>query len=301
MTSPTWPAAATSEIEDAGIPTHVLDFGGPPDAPLLVFLHGFGGSALTWALLAPRLTSRFRVVVPHLQGHGRTPPGDVRGSMDAVLGQVSALLDRPGPTYLVGNSFGGVMALMAARRDAGRVSGVVVLDSPVPERPDWRLDPVLMAKRLLISIPGMSGLIFRRTTAMTPRAVVEEQVRAAGMDPDTLDADVMDESVALQAARHGDRASHDRQQQVLRSLLAEFERGRRFTTRAAEIRVPVLWLHGEADPMVRVDQGREFVGRMPGWEFRTRPGAGHVPQLDAADWVADELLGWLPHPDPDTD
>jgi pimeloyl-ACP methyl ester carboxylesterase len=156
-----------------------------------------------------------------------------------------------------------------------------------------------MSKRLLISLPGMSGLIFRRTTTMTPRAVGEQQVRAAGMDPATLDPDVLGESVALQEARHGDRASHDRQQQVLRSLLAEFECGRRFTAMAAKIRVPVLWLHGEADPMVPVEQGRDFVGRMPGWELRTRPGAGHVPQLDASDWVADALLDWLP--DEDTD
>ena len=77
-----------------GIPTHVLDLGGPPDAPLLVFLHGFGGSSLTRALLAPGLTSRSRVVVPDLQGPGRTPPGDTRDSIDAALGQVGALRDR---------------------------------------------------------------------------------------------------------------------------------------------------------------------------------------------------------------
>ena len=59
-----------------------------------MFLHGFGGSSLTRALLAPGLTSGSRVVVPDLQGPGRTPPGDTRDSIDAALGQVGALLDR---------------------------------------------------------------------------------------------------------------------------------------------------------------------------------------------------------------
>ena len=41
---------------------HYLDFGGPSDAPLLVCVHGLGGSALNWAAVAPTLAQTCRVV-----------------------------------------------------------------------------------------------------------------------------------------------------------------------------------------------------------------------------------------------
>lgn len=51
----------TSQWVDLDGPVHYVDHGGPADGPLLVCVHGLGGSLLNWAALAPRLTDIFRV------------------------------------------------------------------------------------------------------------------------------------------------------------------------------------------------------------------------------------------------
>ena len=46
---------------------------GPP----LALVHGLGGMATNWRLVAPALATEHRVVVPDLPGHGRSGPLDV--------------------------------------------------------------------------------------------------------------------------------------------------------------------------------------------------------------------------------
>ena len=47
---------------------HHVDYGGPPDGPSVVLVHGLGGSHLNWDLLAPRLTPYARVLALDLPG-----------------------------------------------------------------------------------------------------------------------------------------------------------------------------------------------------------------------------------------
>ena len=61
-----------SRWADLGGPLHYLDFGGPAGGPLIVCVHGLGGSAANWVALAPLLTGGCRVVAPDLAGHGLT-------------------------------------------------------------------------------------------------------------------------------------------------------------------------------------------------------------------------------------
>ena len=298
MSAAAWPAGTTSRVVGAP-PTHVLDFGGPDEGPLLVCLHGFGGSALNWGLVAPLLAEGCRVIAPDLHGHGLTAP-TARPTVEDVLDQIEMVVDefagstdsRP-PVILVGNSFGGSMSLLLAARHPERIDAVAVLNAPSPQRPTWRLDPVMMIKRWLISAPGMSAVIFRKARSMTPRQVVESQLRAAGIDPKVLDPAAMSASVALQRVRHEDSAGHASQQHLLRSLLRLFERGRAYCGRIAAIDVPVLWLHGEADPLVPEAQARGFVEGRTGWEYRSRVDVGHVPQLVEPAWVASSIEPWV--------
>lgn len=93
--------------------------GGPKDAPVVVFLHdgAWGASAdVTWGRVLELASADYRVVAPDLLGFG--------GSAKAIrldespfgfrMRHVHALLDSIGihdPVHLVGNSFGGSIAL----------------------------------------------------------------------------------------------------------------------------------------------------------------------------------------------
>jgi pimeloyl-ACP methyl ester carboxylesterase len=246
-------------------------------------------------LLAPLLVDKYRVVAPDLLAHGLTAPTR-SPTVEEVLDQIQMVVEmysvstrpRP-PVVLVGNSFGGSMALLAAVRCPELIDAVVVLNAPTPQHPTWSWDPVMNLKRWLISAPGMSTILFKRARSMTPRQVVAGQLRAAGLDPVELDPDAMVAAVALQQVRHQDSNGHASQQQLLRSLLRLFERGRDYGERIQPIEVPVVWLHGQADPLVPESQARAFAEGRPGWEFHSRVDVGHVPQLVDPVWVAERI------------
>ena len=52
--------------------------GGPPDAPVVLLLHGFPTSSFQYRELMPRLADRYRVIAPDLPGFGFTEVPDQR-------------------------------------------------------------------------------------------------------------------------------------------------------------------------------------------------------------------------------
>ena len=56
-------------------------------------------------------------------------------------------------------------------------------------------------------------------------------------------------------------------------------------------RVPLLVLHGEADPLVPVEGGHDTAASIPGARIRTIPGWGHDLPLDLVDTLAEEIAG----------
>ncbi|GAA2712996.1 alpha/beta fold hydrolase [Micromonospora olivasterospora] len=110
------------QINVGGLVTSFLSAGSPSAHPLVLLHDGaWGGSAeASWINVIPTLAKRYRVIAPDLYGYGASSKMvqlDV-APYEFRLRQVAALLDALGledrPTHLVGNSFGGAMALRAA-------------------------------------------------------------------------------------------------------------------------------------------------------------------------------------------
>ncbi len=140
MTALPFVAPTGREIDVDG-PVHVADYGGPDDAPMLVGVHGLGGSHLNWSAVAPYLTDRYRLVAVDLLGHGRTPAAgrnpDVAGHVAMLDGTLAHLSDRP--VVLMGNSLGGLVSALCAAGSPERVAGLVLVD---PALPTGRVGPV---------------------------------------------------------------------------------------------------------------------------------------------------------------
>src|SRR3712207_1763337 len=139
-------APGRSRTVDLGGPVHYVDYGGDEDGPTVVLVHGLGGSHLNWDLLAPLLTPHARVHALDLPGFGLSEPGrrvaTVRNNvavLDRFLREVTGA-----PVVLVGNSMGGMIAILEAARAPARVSGLVLVDPAVPG-PRRRLDPQVVA------------------------------------------------------------------------------------------------------------------------------------------------------------
>ena len=90
---------------------------GPPDAPVVLLVHGFSGSARSYDRLVPLLAEDYRVVRVDLRGHGST--GGHTGldalSQASAVAEVLAALGCPAVTA-VGHSFGADVVLALAER-----------------------------------------------------------------------------------------------------------------------------------------------------------------------------------------
>ena len=101
--------------------------------PVMVLLHGLGGSRLSWEPQLEGLGDRFRVVAWDLPGYGASPPPslDEPVTFDALGDAVVALADELGAdrVHLVGISFGGMIAQHAAARHPDRVETLALLST----------------------------------------------------------------------------------------------------------------------------------------------------------------------------
>jgi pimeloyl-ACP methyl ester carboxylesterase len=92
-----------------------------------VLLHGLGGSARSWDLVAPELQNQ-RLTSLDLPGHGGSPVTPGAATFDGMVAVVEEFLETGGMTFIdvVGSSLGGRFVLELARR--GRVRSVIALD-----------------------------------------------------------------------------------------------------------------------------------------------------------------------------
>ena len=108
---------------------------GPPEAPVLLFVHGFSLDGTTWFEQWMDLSTEFRCVVMDQRGHGRSGPaahGDLSlRSMGRDIAAVLDLVSPERPAVLVGHSMGAMAILaMAEQRPelfGPRVAGVVLV------------------------------------------------------------------------------------------------------------------------------------------------------------------------------
>lgn len=119
-------------IVAAGIGTNYHDQG---DGFPVLLIHGSGPGVSAWAnwrLVMPELAKQARVIAPDMVGFGFTdrPQGQMY-DMDAWVAQAVGLLDALDieRADLVGNSFGGALALALAIRHPQRVRRLVLMGS----------------------------------------------------------------------------------------------------------------------------------------------------------------------------
>jgi pimeloyl-ACP methyl ester carboxylesterase len=98
--------------------------GGTP----VVLLHGFGASHVAWSDVVARLGEARHTIAFDLPGHAGSLACPT-GSAGAGAREVLAELDRRGipRAHLVGHSFGGAVATIAALRDTARVASLTLL------------------------------------------------------------------------------------------------------------------------------------------------------------------------------
>jgi pimeloyl-ACP methyl ester carboxylesterase len=237
--------------------------------PMLVLIHGLGGSRIIWRPVIPLLEAERDVIAVDLPGFGRTPPvGD--GFVPSAAGLASALqsfLDELGVerAHLAGNSLGAWVALEAAAR--GRAASVAAI-SPAGL---WR-EPIGPAR-------VNSHRLGNRLGPMVRALLRSERGRdfllgGTVARPDLVPADDASELVTSWLVA----PAYARADAEMRA--GAFER-------AAEVEVPVTIGWGQQDRIV----GRPSRTRRPaGARYYEMPAWGHTPTWDDPEGVARFLL-----------
>ena len=165
-----------SMVDAAGIPTNIHDSVVDPGGGTVLLIHGSGPGVSAWAnwrLTMPALASHFRVVAPDIIGFGYTERTVGDYSLDTWTRHVVGVLDalEIEKAHVVGNSFGGSLALSLAIRHPDRVRrlglmGAVGLDFSLTPGLDavWGYEPSVEAMAELLRIftatpaPGLDDL-----------------------------------------------------------------------------------------------------------------------------------------------
>jgi pimeloyl-ACP methyl ester carboxylesterase len=250
------------------------------DGPPLVLVHGLGGAAANWRLLAPLLAAGRRVIVPELPGHGGSAPlpaaPNVDAFADAVLGVVESEAALPAPW--VGHSLGGLVALRAALRRPEAVLGIVLAAAAgISSR-----DRAARATLGLLSVvqPGRLMAPFRRSWSRSRLGRMLAFGWWGVADPAGLDP-AMAEAFLSGPAEHTDTVSAGR------ALLATDPR-----IDLGQVSCPCLCLWGTDDNWVPLEDGMEYARRLRA-QLRTIAGCGHLligERPDACLAAIEELL-----------
>jgi len=99
-----------------------------------VLLHPFPADHEFWLPVAEVLSTRHRVILPDMRGHGESGVGDGPATMEKHAADIARVMDdaEVGKAPLVGVSIGGYALFEFWRRHRGRVSALVLCNTKAP-------------------------------------------------------------------------------------------------------------------------------------------------------------------------
>ena len=232
---------------------------GPP----IVLVHGLGGMASNWRLVAPELAGERRVIVPELPGHGGSAPLEDAQNIDPYADAVLAVANAEDavPAPWVGHSLGGLVGLRAALRRPEAVTGLV-LAGGAGISSATRIGEATVT---LLSVLQPGRLIGRRARSVSRSELGRKLAFGwwgvadpAGFDPE------MAEAFLLGPPQHTDTVSAGR------ALVASDPR-----SDLDRVRCPCLCLWGACDNWVPLKDGMEYARRLRA-PLRTIADCGHL-------------------------
>lgn len=263
-----------------GIEIEYEVFGGSNARPLLL-ISGLGGQMISWdeAFCAQLADRGFRVIrfdnrdsglSTHLDSAGPPDIGAVIGgaepsaySLDDLAADAVGLLDHLGigAAHVVGMSMGGYIAQLVAINHPGRALSLTSImsgpqrDEAVPARPE-----------------GAATLLQAPPTTQEERIRQAMAIRRVLVGPGDFD----EPHERARATRRVERAYYPvgtaRQFAAIMTAEPRLEKLRRLS-------VPALVIHGDADVLVPVENGRIVAAAVPGARLLELEGMGHdLPQ-----------------------
>ena len=266
---------------------------GPKHAPLVLFVHGFGGGSFDWHPVFSELANtQLRLASVDLRGYGKSDKTPRGYDLTTAASDIAGVVRRLGyeSATIVGHGYGGMIGWTLAAHEPERVNALITLSSAHPVvqaravalRPtsQWRRVrrglfsqlPRLPEKRLLDNDAAQAELYFREGTA-----------------PGFRDTERYREHVALRRqAMQVDKVAHLANEYVrwlfrsrLRPEGAKFD-----STFPRRVATDVLAIDGSMDPGYVENVTRRSLERARSGHAELLYGLGHFPHIEDPETVA---------------
>jgi pimeloyl-ACP methyl ester carboxylesterase len=192
----------------------------------LVLLHGWSADGLTYALQVP-LAYKYRLILPDLRGHGRSPKPRTSCNPAMLAADVNRLLEKLGieKAIMGGGSFGGLVALQFILDYPQRVEALILSDTTS--------NSAAVMPFMDMMLPVLSG----PNPIETLRSMISKLAKASGMTKTPAGAMMIE-------------GSFERFADIDPISLLEVSRGMKdfdVTQRLFEIKVPTLIIAAKKD------------------------------------------------------
>lgn len=232
----------------------------------LVLLHSLLTDRSAFDPVRASLAKDFRLHVPDLPGYGACPSRG-EASIEAYADRIAP--DIPPGAAVLGNGFGGFVAVMLAVRHGAKLGA-------------------------LIAAPALAGF---PPPAREPFRIMAAKVREGGMAA-VLDAAIQRMFPPAFAASHPEIVA-ERKQALAKADAQAFARAcialsqLDLTGRLSQIKCRTLVMAGELDQTTPAALARELAAGIAGAKFQELKGCGHCPQIEEPTTFVAAVRGFL--------
>ncbi|WP_170842171.1 alpha/beta fold hydrolase [Pacificibacter marinus] len=265
----------------SGAVVHVETYG-PSRAQPLILIHGMSGSTfdMTYSLV-PELEDMFRIYVVDRPGFGHSPMlpyGEDLVSQARAIREAVFARDSRKPIIL-GQSYGGAVALAMALDTPDDVAALVLLSSPSHV---WDAPPAFLYR--VLTTPIVGKITAWLIAAYTPKKYINAQVEQV-FTPQSAPDGYIDTFQPMRSLRPHTLLLNARQRVKLKAQLAKM--AERYPT----IGLPVESLHGTADQIVHhLIHAIPLDDEMEMNRLTELDGIGHMPHHCALEDVENAVI-----------
>jgi pimeloyl-ACP methyl ester carboxylesterase len=244
--------------------------------PLLLIM-GLSLTSKSWFRTIPALSEQYKVIVFDNRGVGQSGKPNTPYSIALMAEDARAVLDAADveSAHVYGISMGGMIAQRLALKYPERVKSLILgcttSGGQNHVQPEADVSMLMLSRASSTATPeemawATAPILYSHSFLENNRAIVAEDIQARIETPILPYAYMLQLQACL---------AHDTYNEI------------------SQIKVPTLVIHGDEDRLVPYENGVTLADRIPGAEFVSISGAGHIYVTEANDFINSKVLEFL--------
>lgn len=280
----------TFDLRQVRIHGHAVGYRQAGSGPVLLLLHGIAGSSAAWRAVMPALAGQYTVVAPDFMGHGNSakPMGDYSlGAHAAGVRDLMGVLGISRAT-VVGQSFGGGVAMQLAYQHPERCERLVLVDSGgLGREVSWFLRLFALPGAELV-MPVLFPPFVRSGGEAVSRFLYDRGFRSA--------------RAAEMWRAYASLTESANRRAFVRTLRSVIDPGGQAVSAMDRIylaaSMPTLIVWGDCDEIIPVSHAHHAHQAIPGSRLEILEGAGHFPHVEQPERFVEVLVDFLEGTEP---